>query len=334
MKKIIATLLIFGALFSLTSCFLKKNEQSNENNLQNNTIVWSPSFDYLNEDLTQYVDVPKSVYESYEVILEAKAEEENKDEDNAPEAQTEEEKDDVIIIDKENAVTAEKDDTTDKIMEQFYAQAMDKVTFKSIPDKAVDLEYTVILQELKLGFAVAKDKYQSIDEYAADHYGLTDVKEWENSARAEAEYSVKCKLIIFSIARAENLQPTDEEREAIIKELKLTNLIFSTSSGNSTSSDGFTYVGGAFTGNYTDTFIGTDGNLIYSPGTSEGDYTIVYNPNLNIQFGTVDGTVVEGTTINTNTQIYYTTSFYSTDVRVLEYYTIQYIASLATIVYV
>ena len=326
MKKIIATLLIFGSLLSLAACSVKNAEgENNESNLQGNLAIQIGGFDYLNEDLTKYVEVPKSVYESYEVILEAKA-----DEENTPEVQTEEEEGGVIVIDKENVTTATKDDTTDKIMEQFYAQAIEKVTFKALPEAAVTKAYSSIVSARNTEFKNLKEtEYASVDEYAAAYYGVSEGEDWNDKAMAEAEYEVKCKLIIFSIARAENFKPTDEEKSAIMKELGV-NVFINNGSGKLESLDKFTYVDGAFS--YTDTFVGTDGNIVYTPGTNEGNYEVVYNPNLNIQIGT-GGTTADGTVINTTNTVYFSTNLVSVDQMVLEHYTVKYVVSNAKIIY-
>lgn len=97
-------------------------------------------------------------------------------------------------------------------------QVMQSTKFKKVPDKLVDIEYKrnmdildkIILSKQKISF---KDYAKST--FAADKSVKDPEKELKKKIREEAEEVTKRKMVIYSIAKKENIEVTDDDAEKI-----------------------------------------------------------------------------------------------------------------------
>ena len=87
-----------------------------------------------------------------------------------------------------------------EIIRQFLDQAMENVTFKSLPEEALDMEYDSVYAPLEIIYktnSIISEIYPTIDEFICAHYGLPAGSDYTSEIRSIAEYNVKEKLIVY-----------------------------------------------------------------------------------------------------------------------------------------
>lgn len=102
--------------------------------------------------------------------------------------------------------------------ENLLNQVMQSTKFKKVPDKLIDIEYKrnmdildkIILSKQKISF---KDYAKST--FASDKSVKDPEKELKKKMREEAEEITKRKMVIYSIAKKENIEVTDDDAEKI-----------------------------------------------------------------------------------------------------------------------
>ena len=103
---------------------------------------------------------------------------------------------------------------------QFWKAAIEGSTFYQLPEKEVVAAYNNYVAEIESTYASGYSSYYgSLDEFARAYLELPTGADWKATLRKDAEYSLKQKLVFYTVIRAENLLPNDEEYQALYDKL-------------------------------------------------------------------------------------------------------------------
>ena len=107
----------------------------------------------------------------------------------------------------------------------FWKHVMEKAEFKKLPEGDVQSYYDDLMEDVENAYISyqnqygSSSQYSSIDQFAIQYMSLTADTDWKAQLRADAELSVKQKLVFYYIIREEGFIPNDTERAAIREEL-------------------------------------------------------------------------------------------------------------------
>lgn len=113
----------------------------------------------------------------------------------------------------------------DMIDAAFWKHVMEKAEFKKLPEGDVQSYYDDLMEDVENAYISyqnqygSSSQYSSIDQFAIQYMSLTADTDWKAQLRADAELSVKQKLVFYYIIREEGFIPNDTERAAIREEL-------------------------------------------------------------------------------------------------------------------
>lgn len=118
--------------------------------------------------------------------------------------------------------------TSGRIKDSLLTQVMQSTKFKNVPDKLVDVEYERnldILDKIVLSKQKISLKDYAKSTFASDKIVKDPEKELKKKLREESKEIAKRKMVIYSIAKNEKIEVTDEDAEKIfdstLKNLKM-----------------------------------------------------------------------------------------------------------------
>ena len=113
-----------------------------------------------------------------------------------------------------------KDDVRNVVEGEFWKTVIAGSTFYKLPEKEVQNAYNNYVAEIESTYASGYSNYYgSLDEFARAYLDLATGADWKATLREDAEYSLKQKLVFYTVIRAEKLLPNDEEYKALYDEL-------------------------------------------------------------------------------------------------------------------
>ena len=102
------------------------------------------------------------------------------------------------------------------------------VKFKKLPENEIKRIFDNYYYEFQTLYAANASAYAGLDAFICSCYGLEEYEDWRGVLTAQVTREVQEKLIFYSILKAENLIPTDEEYPALYrKELEADYLYYS-----------------------------------------------------------------------------------------------------------
>lgn len=117
----------------------------------------------------------------------------------------------------------EYEDSVNSIIDNaFWDYIVDKAVFKKLPQGDIDASYKEMVYEVESAYISYQNSYGSssqfsnIDQFARQYMGLASNVDWKEQLKADAELSIKQKLIFYYIIRTEGFVPSATE----VKEIK------------------------------------------------------------------------------------------------------------------